>query len=282
MKPKPRVSAALPTLLTLGNGACGFGAITIAAKIGPEAIPGEPSGPNLLAASLLVFLGMFFDMLDGTAARLTKSATDIGAQLDSLCDAVTFGVAPAFIMLQFARYDQLLSEKHPAWFTYPSRMVWTIGALYVVCAILRLARFNVETEEDDAHDGFSGLPSPAAAGAVVSFPVALGEVIRPHGADPMMLLWLGPFLVAALPLVTLTAAVLMVSRFPYPHVFSQLAQGGWRRRDVIGLVFGVAVTFWLHELAVMLLFTGFAASGPVKFGLKEVRERSTSSRDAAA
>ena len=165
---KPRLIAVLPTMLTLGNAACGFGAITFAAKLGPTDLTVAAGGglfasnPSMVAA-LLVFLGMLFDMLDGSAARLTKQTSEMGAQLDSLCDAVTFGVAPAFLMLQFVTRE--LTDV--SGLSFHPRLLWTIAALYTVCAILRLARFNVETEEEDSHEEFSGLPSPAAAGAVV-------------------------------------------------------------------------------------------------------------------
>src|SRR4051794_17117377 len=109
---KVRMFWVLPTLLTLGNAVCGFGAITFAAKVGPTSLEGtellQPSvggrfGNELFVAAILIFLGMLFDMLDGRAARWAKHTTDFGAQLDSLCDAITFGVAPAFLMLQFVR-----------------------------------------------------------------------------------------------------------------------------------------------------------------------------------
>ena len=98
---KRKMFAVLPTLLTLGNAACGFGAITFAAKVGPQ-IPAEN---HLVIAALLIFLAMVFDMLDGSVARLTDQTSEFGAQLDSLCDAVSFGVAPAFLMLHFTRAD---------------------------------------------------------------------------------------------------------------------------------------------------------------------------------
>lgn len=265
MKSKPRMIAALPTLLTLGNAACGFGAITVAAKLGPEHATGvAAASPDLLTAGLLVFAAMLFDVLDGSAARLTNSTSDIGAQLDSLCDAISFGVAPAFIMLQFVRHDHALANDFPPWFTYPSRFLWTIGALYVVSAVLRLARFNVETDEDDAHDGFSGLPSPAAAALVVSFPFAMRELIRLHEKDAAPVAWLVPAIVALMPVVTLMAAALMVSKLPYAHVFTQMIRGEWRRREVIGLVFAAGVVFWIRELAAVVLFAWFAFTPPTK------------------
>ncbi len=118
---------------------------------------------------------MLFDMLDGSAARLANQTSDFGAQLDSLCDAVSFGVAPAFMMLKLThpKHHLMASLDVPPPFEYSPRLLWAIAVLFMVCAILRLARFNVETDDDDSHDCFSGLPSPAAAGIIASFPIGL-------------------------------------------------------------------------------------------------------------
>ena len=256
-------------MLTLGNVVCGFGALTFAARLGPSTVApdfvaGQSfAGSELLVAATLIFVAMLFDALDGSAARLTKSTSDIGAQLDSLCDAISFGVAPAFLMLQFVRFDDTLAADYPDWFAWPSRLIWTIAALYVVCAVLRLARFNVETDEDDTHDGFSGLPSPAAAAAIAAFPLAMPELVRLDVDGAARVAWLVPALKAALPVVTIGVSILMVSRLPYVHVFSKLTKKNRNRRDIILVVFGVAVIFWTHELALPLLATGFAFSAPV-------------------
>lgn len=277
MRP-PKLIAVLPTMLTLANGACGFGAITFAAKLGPTEVTGSsPVGAvqaSLVAASL-IFLAMVFDMLDGSVARLMKQTSELGAQLDSLCDAISFGVAPAFLMLQFVtkeldRYGGFDWGEHP-------RLMWTIGVLYAMCAILRLARFNVETddEEEDAHNEFSGLPSPAAAGVVAAFPFAMPtvvELIAPPNNQAMHQVaeWIIPTVRTVLPLITAAVAGLMVSRIRYAHVFSQLFSGQRQRRHVIQLVFALAVVFWVHELAVPLLFCYFAFAGPVKAAWTEV------------
>ena len=88
----------VPSLLTLGNAACGFASITLAANMSPEKI----AEGGLYMAGLLIFIAMAFDALDGPVARLAKQTSDFGAQLDSMCDAVSFGVAPAFLMLKFS------------------------------------------------------------------------------------------------------------------------------------------------------------------------------------
>ena len=260
---KPNPIALLPTLLTLGNVVCGFGAITIAAKLGPDAAGADPN--TLTTAGALIFLAMLFDALDGSAARLTKSTSDIGAQLDSLCDAISFGIAPAFLMLQFVRFDASLTDQYPDWFAWPGRLLWTVAALYVVCAVLRLARFNVETDEEDAHEGFSGLPSPAAAAAIAGFPLAMRELIRLEQAEAARVAFLVPAMKALLPVVAFGVAVLMVSRLPYVHVFSKLTQRNRSRRDVITLVFVLAVVFLMHELAIVVLAVAFAVSAPLQW-----------------
>jgi len=245
--------AVLPTLLTLGNAACGFGSITFAAKVGPE--PTEGLDP-LLIASLLIFLAMLFDMLDGSAARWARQTSDFGAFLDSLCDAISCGVAPAFLMLQFCR-------------DYHGRLLWVIAALFVICAVLRLARFNVETDDDDTHEFFSGLPSPAAAGTVASFPIAQHGLLKlaEAGIDPraqQIAQWLLPAMKLALPFFTLAVACLMVSRIQYAHVFNQLFHGQRSRQHLIQLVFTAAVVYMVREMAVPLIFGWYAFASPVR------------------
>ena len=225
---------------------------------------------NCLWRRLLIFLAMLFDALDGSAARLTNQTTDFGAQLDSLCDAISFGAAPAFIMLQLTHPDHhLMNILDQAPFEYHPRLLWAIAVLFMVCAILRLARFNVETEEDDSHDTFSGLPSPAAAGVVVAFPIGLkglkdfleeGDVAWVTSAADVV----APSLAVLLPLITLVTAFLMVSRIPYPHVFNQLVKGKRGRRQVLQLVFAAALVYVVHEMAVPVLLCYFAFGAPVQ------------------
>jgi CDP-diacylglycerol--serine O-phosphatidyltransferase len=269
MKP-PRLIAVLPTMLTLANGACGFGAITFAAKLGPTTVDGSTPvevavNASFIAASL-IFLAMVFDMLDGSVARLMKQTSELGAQLDSLCDAISFGVAPAFLMLQFVTKEL---DRYGG-FDYPPRLLWTIGMLYAMCAIMRLARFNVETDDDDdSHAEFSGLPSPAAGRLVAAFPFAMPSVIDliapPNGVVlQRMAEWIIPTVRTMLPLITAAVAGLMVSRIRYAHFFAQLFSGQRNKRHVIQLVFLIAVVFWVHELAVPLIFCWFAFASPVR------------------
>lgn len=270
---KQKVFAVLPTMLTLGNAACGFGAITWAAKVGPAHFGNTASSTinDLFIASVLIFVAMVFDMLDGGAARLTNQTSDFGAQLDSLCDAISFGVAPAFLMLQFVRHNPYFSsDANVPIIEYHPRFLWTIAVLFVLCVLLRLARFNVETEEDDSHDFFSGLPSPAAAGTVAAFPVVMGGLLEltSDAEQPSHLLatWLIPCVHFALPLITLAVACLMVSRIRYPHMFNQLFRGKRPRQHVIQLIFTIAAVMLVGEMAVPLTFCYFAFGSPIRAG----------------
>jgi CDP-diacylglycerol--serine O-phosphatidyltransferase len=248
------VFAVLPTLLTLGNAVCGFAAITYAARWWA----GSDANTSLFAASCFIFLAMGFDAVDGSTARWAKLTSEFGAQLDSLCDSVSFGAAPAFLMIQFS----LVSA-------YPPRLLWMIAALYVVCTVLRLARFNVETGEDDPHKSFSGLPSPAAAGTVASFPFMVFGLERLNLTEQDLLWegfarWFDASAVGLLPVVTFAVAWLMVSRVPYGHIVAHLSRRRRNGQYLIQVVFVVALIFVVPHVSVPLLFCWYAFVPPAR------------------
>jgi len=267
--------AVIPTLLTLGNAVCGFGAITLTAMVGPEEIPStipysRTASELFFTAAQLIFLAMVFDALDGSVARLTKQTSDFGAQLDSLCDAISFGVAPAFLMLKLMHPDQRLLEtivKVP--FEYPSRVLWAIAVLFMVCALLRLARFTVDTEETDSPDYFIGLPSPAAAGVIAAFPIGL-KSLKDVAADTVTPTIISlssailPPLTLMLPLISIAVSLLMVSRLRYPHVVNHFLRGTGNRSKLIKIVFALLLIFVIREMALPVLFCYFAFAVPSK------------------
>lgn len=271
-----KVFAVLPTLLTLCNAACGFAAITITAKVGPEHF----GGSELITASQLIFLAMLFDMLDGSAARLTNQTSDFGAQLDSLCDAISFGLAPAFIFLQLSHpAHHLMDTIAVAPFQFHPRLLWAIAVLFMTCAILRLARFNVETDDEDSHEFFSGLPSPAAAGVIASLPIGLEELKGQLSIGGTLSSaeaysrWIWSVLVVLVPLITLATAMLMVSRLRYAHVFNQLVRGRRSRRQILQIVFSLVLVFVVRELALPVLFCCFAFSAPCRASWQRWQKR---------
>jgi len=280
MPRRQRMFAVLPTMLTLGNAVCGFGAITFAAKVGliQPLGWGKSDTECLWIAAALIFLAMVFDMLDGRAARWAKQTSQFGAELDSLCDAISFGVAPAVILVKFS------AEAHPSMSMPAARLLWVIAVLFVVCAILRLARFNVETDEEDTHESFSGLPSPAAAGTVASFMIAhekiqdlAGNLGEGATTWQRMTHFSASYLEAALaylvPIVALACAVLMVSRVRYSHVFNQWFRGRRSYRHILELVMAAAVVFLFRELAVPVIFCAFAFGAPLRAGWTRAMHR---------
>ena len=245
--------AVLPTMLTLGNAVCGLAAIAVAMS---ETWADET---KLTAAGFLIFAGMLFDALDGSAARMTGQESKFGAELDSLCDAITFGTAPAAIVWRICEGQTFTHQK----------ISWAIGVLFALCVLIRLARFNVETTEDDDHTGFEGLPSPAAAGTIAAFAIAmphLAEYTDPYYFVSIQVL--AQFLVASspyfIPALAVVLAYLMVSRFQYPHVFQQWL-GGRRPPHQIGqalfVVLGAVLLLWL---ALPIAFCFYAFASPVK------------------
>ena len=257
----------LPSLITILNGVCGFVAIIFASR-------GE-----FAMAGYMVLLAMIADMLDGRLARMSKNTSSFGGQLDSLCDIISFGVAPAFLMLEVLQEYKLagLAQPNITFENFLQRFVWLAAAAYISCAAIRLARFNVENEEDEsAHMSFVGLPTPAAAGVVVSLIIFHQEIILPElsGSDtPVYLGFCESAIIYALPFLVLGVAVLMVSRLRYPHVLNQYIKGKKPFTHLIRLLFLLFVIWWNWQAALVLIFCGFAASSFVKwFYYKVIRK----------
>ncbi|MFZ5833370.1 MAG: CDP-diacylglycerol--serine O-phosphatidyltransferase [Planctomycetota bacterium] len=251
-----RTIAVFPTLLTLGNLVCGFFAIVVASRVDrPETgILDAGDVTNVMIGGWLVFLAMVFDALDGYVARLSRTATDFGAELDSLCDLVTFGVAPGFLLVKMC-----------PWVTLDHNVsIWTIAACFAVCAALRLARFNVETSSDDEHLHFSGLPSPAAAAAIASFAIMFFTLRKEDNPLPFAH-QLDVALQSVLPFFALVAALLMVSRIPYPHVVNQVFRGHRSFGHVVAVVFSLVLIMTVRGYAVPLVCCGFVLYGPVRY-----------------
>jgi CDP-diacylglycerol--serine O-phosphatidyltransferase len=264
--------AVLPTLLTLGNGVCGLAAIAVAVSVN---LPWD-NETKLLVAGILIFAGMLFDALDGSAARMTGQESQFGAELDSLCDAITFGTAPAVIVWRYSDGQAL-----------PQKLCWAIGVLFALCVLIRLARFNVESTDDDPHDSFDGLPSPAAAGTIAAFAIAMPELTL-YATDttyPENVQWIAQLVMAGsqyfIAALTLSLAYLMVSRFQYPHVFQQLLRGRRAPHQIGQALFVVIGAFLLHWLALPIAFCYYAFASPVRTLVQRWRQRRRSHAAAA-
>ncbi len=253
-RPRLKHITILPSLVTILNGVCGFAAIVFAGK-GALLGPGQFS--YFAMSGYMILLAMIADMLDGRLARMNQSTSSFGGQLDSLCDIISFGVAPAFLMLKVMEYKMSgFEELNPATETFLERFIWVAAAGYICCAAIRLARFNVENEEDEsAHMSFVGLPTPAAAGVIVSLVILHQETLPSLNV-----------IIYALPFCALGSAVLMVSRIRYPHILNQYLRGKKPFAYLIRVLLLLAFIFWTNiQAAMVLIFCGFAASSFVKW-----------------
>jgi CDP-diacylglycerol--serine O-phosphatidyltransferase len=225
----------LASLFTVGNLFVGFGAI-ISSFHG-----------HFVRAGVMIVVAVVLDMLDGRIARLTGTASEFGAELDSLADAVSFGVAPAVLV-----YAWGMVTLRPAG--------WLVAFLFVVGGVVRLARFNVQKHVVDSRF-FVGLPIPAAAGQLATLVMLWREPLVGHFA-PLLLL-----------AGTVVLAFLMVSTFRYPS-FKGV---DLRSRRSYAVVLGVAFLFMLvalHPEWILLgLATGYTASAPVIYLLGALRRR---------
>lgn len=283
----------LPSLLTLGNFACGFISIclclnalffsirasTMEEQPAIERVAVQPKsvfdrftkddvrqvliysvdGNQERAAELfywacvIIFFGMIFDMLDGKVARHMGADSAFGVQLDSLADVTTFGVAPAVII------NTISLAVMPATYAWWTQVI-IFGVVYSTCAVLRLARYNIQSGTADKNI-FSGLPSPAAAGCLVTA-VLLTE--GDYELVDSICAWLvvyfeegaGIIEVKArlLSLFLLLPGLLMVSTVPYTHIANRYLSGTKPfALLVLAVLIGAAV--W-HEPRLML-FLGF-------------------------
>ncbi len=279
--------AILPSLLTLSNGLLGFAAIAVATR--QEAAFSTALSNQAIAVWLLVG-AMLCDMLDGRVARMTHVTSDFGGQLDSMCDIISFGVAPAMIMLRtsvITMHETLGVEKDMLF----ERAIWCCAATYVACAVVRLARFNVENEPDEsAHMDFKGLPSPGAAAGLLSL-ILLFEHLRNKSdggwlansllkADWFAGQWLPAAICILLPMVTVIIGLLMVSRFPYVHLINQYIRGKKPVGYLVKMVLMVLVIVMMPLVALTVATQVFVFSAPIKALIAKVRQARNEKEDA--
>ncbi len=264
-KQRLRYIAILPSLITLINGICGFAAICFASEGGRTFEKFDI--PYFAVSGYLIFIAMIADMLDGRVARMSHSTSSFGGQLDSLCDIVSFGVAPAFLIFKVLHFKLLDLVNPPMFFTgFLQRFIWIAAAVYLVCTAIRLARFNVENEEDEtAHMDFTGLPTPAAAGVLASLVVYYEDMLLQLGRDSSVFMVCEQIIMYLLPFVTIGVAVLMISRISFPHVFNHYLKGRKPLTNLVWALITIALIIWFLEIALVICFCGFALMGYLRW-----------------
>jgi len=190
-------------------------------------------------AAVMITVAFICDGLDGRVARLSRSSSQFGVELDSLSDVVAFGVAPAALMYTWALKPL-------------GSIAIVICGLYVVCAALRLARFNVQTGKTDK-SRFTGLPVPGAAALIAGCALAYSyfELSSPRTlcsvAAPM----------------TLALAVLMISSVPYPSFKSIHPRKRAQVEIMAGVLVVAAMFLAMPQFTLFALALGYVVSGPI-------------------
>lgn len=263
----------VPTMVTLGNLVCGFASIMLAMKAGALAARPLASGPGYSAedllyfACLLIFAGMIFDVLDGSVARLTKSTSRFGMEMDSLCDVVTFGVAPAVLVKTLIDLHTARGESYPLL----DRYIIPLLVIYVSCAALRLARYNVESSSGH-RNFFYGMPSPGAAGCatslvIMALPGTHHWTISPLSEQVSQLQpWLESvrsWILIASPAIMLGLGILMVSRVHYQHVGDRILKGKKSFMHLLLLFVALALVIMHHEIMLAVIFNAYMLFGIV-------------------
>ncbi|MBT5349650.1 MAG: CDP-diacylglycerol--serine O-phosphatidyltransferase [Nitrospina sp.] len=224
MEPKKGIHI-LPSLFTTGNVFCGFYSMV--------AVLNE----KYYLAAWAIVIGMIFDGLDGRIARLTKTTSAFGEQYDSLADIISFGMAPAFLVY--------------SWVLKPfGRLGWMAAFLFLLCAALRLARFNV-TKPEVRSQHFIGLPSPAAAVVIASIVIAFEDLFATR---------MNPFIMV---MVVYILAFLMVSNIKYP-AFKKF---DFKKRVVFSrflfVILFIYVLATIPRVALFILGITYAVIGPI-------------------
>ncbi len=241
----------LPSLFTFSNILLGFYALVVGLR-------GEFG-----TAAILVYCAAVIDGLDGRIARLTNTESPFGKEFDSLADILTFGAAPA-LLAHVWNLDRL------------GRIGWLVPVFYLLCAAIRLARFNVQTKAVDSRY-FVGLPAPAAAGTVVS----------------ILFFWPEPgntaYAASSVMIATIIAtAILMISTFRYRSFKEVDLRRRWSYRAAVLLAVLVLMIVYNPPAVLFSAAIIYSLSGPAEWVLRRIfglrprlpKRRPTSERKA--
>jgi CDP-diacylglycerol--serine O-phosphatidyltransferase len=234
----------IPSLFTCGN--MSFGILSIM----------ESSGGDFIKAAWFLIGALACDILDGRIARMTKTTSEFGMQLDTLSDLISFGVAPAIMM-----YMLVLNSL--------GNIGIAIAILFVLCSALRLARFNVLAHSGEVQKHFVGLPTPASAGVIVSFVLSyqlLGpEEYALNFKTIPVLMTLMPTFFKVMPVVIIVLSFLMVSNVPYMS-FKKLKLSKVRTIQLFAFMIVLVLLVIVYPQNIFfLIFSIYAVSGLIIF-----------------
>ena len=212
----------IPNLITLGNLFCGLVAIVFSFE------------NNLHFAGAFIFFGAILDFFDGLSARLLKVSSEIGKQLDSMADMVTFGVAPGIILFQMI-YHSKTGDFYQSDITDEFLLISLVGFLIPIFSAIRLAKFNIDTKQTSS---FIGLPPPAAAIFIASLPI----IETNYG------IWLSTELLIV---STIILSLLLVANLPLFSLKIKKGENWKNKENIIRIIFLIScvILLFIFEFA---------------------------------
>jgi CDP-diacylglycerol--serine O-phosphatidyltransferase len=237
----------IPSLFTCGNMSCGYLSVM-------SSIEGD-----FTKAAWLLILAIVCDMMDGRIARLTRTTSEFGIQLDSLSDLVSFGIAPSVMM-----YQLVLNSK--------GKNGMAIAVLFVLCSGLRLAKFNVQAKDNATHASFIGLPTPASAGLLISFVLSY-ELFAESGQSltiPLLMKNM-PIFFDIMPVVMIILSWLMVSNVQYVSFKKMNLSKPKAFRLLVLIIILIFLVIVYPQNIILILFSLYALSGIVFTGTRYYR-----------
>jgi CDP-diacylglycerol--serine O-phosphatidyltransferase len=245
----------LPNLFTAGNMLCGFLAIKNCIEARFTSLTPEGRAEHYNMAVWFILFACVCDLFDGRVARATKRESLFGAEFDSIADTVSFGVAPALMACFLVIKPEVTANVQ--------LVTWLLAFIYLLCAGVRLARFNVLTnplvpgnEKRAAGGDFVGLPSPAAAGMIASLVLVLSDMmVSPGQRDPFeqaVQHW--PWVL--LP-VMLVISFLMISNVRFPSFKKLDWTARAKTRGFILIIILGAVIFRYPQYSFPAVFLGY-------------------------
>ncbi|MDR3330818.1 MAG: CDP-diacylglycerol--serine O-phosphatidyltransferase [Endomicrobium sp.] len=241
----------IPSIFTCGNMSCGY--LSVIASIDGD----------FTKSAWLLMLAMAFDIMDGRIARLTKATSEFGVQLDSLSDLISFGVAPSVMM-----YQLVLNSM--------GKIGISIAVLFVLCSALRLAKFNVKAQDGIVRVSFSGLPTPASAGLLISFVLSY-ELFSAGTAESLtfktipILMDHMPVFFKMMPVVMVILSLLMVSNIPYASFKKMKLSKPKAFRLLVLIVLLVFLIIAFPQNTIFILYSLYILSGILFIGTKYYR-----------
>ncbi len=237
---KRKGTVVLPSMFTLTNMAFGFFSVLAS------------SNKEYLNACYFLIGSYFMDVMDGRVARLVHGESRFGIEFDSFADFMSFCVAPAYMIHNFAL-------KEYGFWAYP------LSFFYVLCGALRLARFNLKSlDGENSKKFFQGLPTPAAAGIIISFVLSY---LLLEADDPSRNIAIinksVPYLYAFFPFILIGLSLLMVSSVPYAAFKSG---NMFRLKSISGVIISVSVIAMIiafPQNSLLIFFSVYALSGIV-------------------